>query len=158
MSLPTRDDFGAGFDEHFGRRLDEDSAWKEFGGKSLEEAYAHFCADPENRQEDFMWMGERAFRFYYPVVDRYLRNVGLPEDEWDCRPARILAKDIQMHFDCHEDMSGLHESILSLCDFVAAHLDHYSLNPNDQAEIAAAWCDLRAQVADDARGVQRPRQ
>jgi hypothetical protein len=148
MSLPTRDDFGGG--------LDAASAWEDFGGKSLEEAYEHFCAVPESRQEDFMWMGERAFRFYYPVIDRYLCSLDpLSEDDWS-RPAWILATCIQMHFDCHEDMSGLHESILSLCDYVAAHLDHYSLNSSEQAEIAGAWSDLRAQVADDARGVRRP--
>lgn len=33
-------------------------------------------------QEDFMWMPADGFRYYYPVLDRYLRSVG-PATEWE---------------------------------------------------------------------------
>jgi hypothetical protein len=150
MSLPTRADFG-------GDHPDILCAWREFGGKSLEEAYAHFCSAPESRQEDFMWMGEGAFRFYYPVIDRYLRSLGPigDDDDWR-RPAWILASCIGMHFECHENMSGLHEPIISLCDHVCAHLDHYSQDESEREEIRGAWTELRAQVANDSTGTCKP--
>ena len=150
MSLPSREDFG-------GDHPDIEWAWRECGGKSLEEAYEYFREAPDSLQESFMWMEERAFRFYYPTVDRYLRNVSPPEEEWDCWPAGILAKCIQTHFDCHQDMTGLHQSILSLCDFVCSNLNHFSLEDSEQTEIREAWSDLRKQVADDALGIRRPR-
>jgi hypothetical protein len=150
MSLPTREDFG-------GDHPDIRWAWQEFGGKSLEEAYAHFCDDADNRQEQFMWMGERAFRFYYPVIDRYLRNVKPDREDYERTPAWILAQCVQTHFDQHEDMSGLHDSIISLCHYVCAHLDHYSGSDSQREEIRLAWTDLREQVANDAIGIRRPR-
>jgi len=62
-----------------------------------------------------------------------------------------------MHFDCHENMAGLHEPILALCDYVCAHLSHFDCWEADQQEIRAAWADLRQQAANDACGVRRPR-
>ena len=130
-------------------------AWKRFGGKTVKDVGDSFC--PDFDLEPFMWMGERAFKFYFPVIDFYLRSGGPLEDDYLRQPAEFAANCIQMHFDCHEDMTGLHEPILSLCDHVAAHPNHYSLKPYEQSEIAAAWSDLRAQVSDDARGIRRPR-
>jgi hypothetical protein len=57
MSLPTRDDFGGG--------PDAETAWQHFGGKDLEEACAIFARCPEVYTDDVMWMGEKAFQFYF---------------------------------------------------------------------------------------------
>jgi hypothetical protein len=142
--LPTREDFGD--------CLDAKSAWKSFGGKTVAEAYAIFDENPLHYQEDFVWMGERAFRFYYPVIDRYLRS-GPPTPDNGLECGNILAHDIREHFDGSEDMRGLHEPILSLCNYVLAHLDHYSTKPAEQQEIGANWTKLRQQVTDDAQRI-----
>lgn len=50
-------------------------AWKSFGGRSLEQAYSVFVENPEGHTEDFSSMGDEAFEYYFPVIDRYLREV-----------------------------------------------------------------------------------
>lgn len=64
--LPSQSDF-----DPVGCDLDAQSAWQTFGGLGLAEAYAKFLQVPESYQEDFMFMGSRAFAYYFPVVDRY---------------------------------------------------------------------------------------
>jgi hypothetical protein len=44
----------------------------------LEQAHVRFCSAPEVYQEDFMFMGCRAFHFYFPVIDEYLRAAPAP--------------------------------------------------------------------------------
>jgi hypothetical protein len=58
-----------------------ETAWKNFGGLSLEQAYGKFMESPDCRQEDFMWMFPKAFEYYFPVLDRYLRTVSEEEEE-----------------------------------------------------------------------------
>lgn len=150
MSLPTRADFGGG--------PDADAAWERFGGKSLDEAYELFCAVPESYQEHFMWMGGAAFRFYFPVVDRYLRSVGpIEPNDWSSRPAWILASCIAIHFSCRHDMRGLHREIIDLCDFVCAHLDRYAREAGEREEIREAWESLKQQAETDAPGTRESR-
>ena len=52
--------------------LDAQVAWKHFGGLTLSEAYQRFQEDPEKHTEDFMYMGGKAFAYYFPVLERYL--------------------------------------------------------------------------------------
>jgi hypothetical protein len=150
MSLPTRDDFGGG--------PDAETAWQHFGGKDLEEACAIFARCPEVYTDDVMWMGERAFQFYFPIVDRYLRARSplQAEDDPPIVSIKFLGCCIQFHFHCHEDMTGLHGQIIQLCDYVNSHLDHYTLKPEEQEEARSYWIDLRQQVVDDANGIKRP--
>ena len=72
MKLPTVEDFTV--TEKPEDDLDGFSAWKTFGGLSVDEAYEAFCECSEARQEDFMWMADRAFAFYFPVIERFIRN------------------------------------------------------------------------------------
>lgn len=44
----------------FGGCLDAQSAWRNFGGLTLEQGHVRFCSAPEVYQEDFMFMGCRA--------------------------------------------------------------------------------------------------
>ncbi|MEM9646820.1 MAG: hypothetical protein AAF989_17650, partial [Planctomycetota bacterium] len=75
--LPSEHDF----DPHQGD-LDAQYAWKHFGALTLEEAFRRFRENPEIYQEDFMHMGGRAFAFYFPVLDCFLREtVVLPDDQ-----------------------------------------------------------------------------
>jgi hypothetical protein len=151
MSLPTRDDFGGG--------PDAETAWEHFGGKDLEDACAIFASCPEIYTDDVMWMGERAFKFYFPIVDRYLRAQSplQAEDDPPMMSAEFIGYCIQFHFDCHEDMSGLHAQIIDLCDYVNSHLDHYVLELEKQEKAHTRWADLRQQVVDDVNGIKRPR-
>ncbi len=66
--LPSKEDFVP-----YGT-LDELRAWENFGGLSLDEAHDKLCENPLYYQEDFMWMGIQAFAFYFPAVDRFVRD------------------------------------------------------------------------------------
>src|SRR5688572_21888562 len=97
--LPTRADF-----ETAPGDLDQKVAWRHFGGKTLAEAYTLFCDNPLHYQEDFMFMGEGALRFYFPVIDQYLRSGAPRTDCYLLECADILALGIGFHFDQHENM------------------------------------------------------
>ncbi len=131
-------------------------AWQRFGGKTLDEACELLLSYPIRYDEDFMWMGAPAFKFYFPVIDRYLRSIPVAI-QFTLDAAWLLSACIQMHFDCHKDMSGLHEPIISLCDYVCAHPTHFDENLERQQEITARWADLRRQVLDNSHGIRRPR-
>jgi hypothetical protein len=54
--------------------LDERRACEHFLGKTLDDAEAMFRANWEWYQEDLMWMGPRAFRYYVTAAIRYLQS------------------------------------------------------------------------------------
>ena len=157
MSLPDVQDFTV--TERPEEDADGFAAWKNFGGLTIEEAYAKFSASAEVLQEDFMWMGDRAFAFYFPVLDRYVREVEA-ERAFDDQ-AWVLAHCIAAHVaqgsseaDRAATPAGpaahLENQLASLCDFV---LDGLGRAPEraDRSrpvhEVASAWNALRAQIA-----------
>jgi hypothetical protein len=93
MSIPTIEDFVSTEDPEQDR--DGYRAWKNLGGLSVEAAYAKLRDDPEVYQEDFMWMGDRAFVYYFAVLEKYLRT-DEPKREFD-GATHILAHCIGMH-------------------------------------------------------------
>ncbi len=131
-------------------------AWKNFNGKTLEEACEMMASEPDVYSEDFMWMGGPAFKFYFPAFDRYLRSLPVAM-EFANTSGCYIGACIQTHFDRHQDMSGVHDQIISLCDYVCAHPTHFDEDLEEQQEITARWADLRQQVLDDSHGIRRPR-
>jgi len=90
MKLPTREEINV----H--DSLDERSACRNFFGKTLDEAEGLFRENFLYFQEDLMWMGPVAFRFYVSAAIRYLQSekskgdsdavncfVGLLEFRWE---------------------------------------------------------------------------
>lgn len=134
--LPSQSDF-----DPSGGDLDAQSAWKNFGGHTLAEAYAKFLTVPEVYQEDFMFMGYRAFAYYFPVVDYYLRSVSLaPDDLGDCEAAmlgsgitnQLSAKNVACS-------AGLIREIESLHTFVIQNVARYAATPKDERRIRREW-------------------
>lgn len=60
--------------------LDEQAAVKNFLGKELKEAEALFRENFLYYQEDLMWMGPIAFRFYVPAAISYLLSEAADND------------------------------------------------------------------------------
>lgn len=118
--LPTEPDFAPS------GALDERCAWRHFGGLTLEEAYGKFSSAPESYQEDFMFMGGKAFAYYFPVIDRFLRaTVDIPITQRGDRQSWILPLCILSQFDGRNRkyVSRLKPSVLDLCEFMLAHLE-----------------------------------
>jgi len=143
-SLPSESDF-----DPYGGCLDAQSAWKHFGGLDLDSAYRKFCENPVFYQEDLMFMGPTAFRFYFPVVDRYLREIRNDDEFGDCE-AWILGKAIaaQLETDANDELLM---SIDRLCSYVRAHLAQYASSLRDQKRVDKAWVSVENRVSKQRR-------
>jgi hypothetical protein len=136
-SLPTQLDLRAGDDA-----LDEMHAWRNFGGLTLDEARAKFREDPDIYQEDFMWMGGRAFAFYFPVIEEHLLNA--PEvNEGDDHEAWILACGIRSQLDSYpRDVKHLAPRVLELAEFIAKNLSRFGSGYGERTGVARTWNEL----------------
>jgi hypothetical protein len=70
MSLPTKEDISP----TSGADLDERAALQHFFGKSQSEAASLFFESPEYFADDLMWMGRKAFAFYFPSLEPYITS------------------------------------------------------------------------------------
>jgi hypothetical protein len=140
-ALPTKQDFVPENDDE-----DAQYAWKNFGGLTLTEAAQKFREAPDVYQEDFMWMGGKAFAFYFPVLENFLSET--PVDAGDDREAWILAHAIKMQFETESlpDVVHLAPRVLSLADFVLANLHRLDPDPRPGYEVGPAWHGLRSLV------------
>jgi hypothetical protein len=140
--LPVRKDFVE--DE---RDLDADQAWKNFGGLSLDQAYERFCQRPEIYQEDFMFMGPRAFQYYFPVIEQYLKETKTEDEFEDCE-AWIIAKAIESKIDTGELSlaTGFTDRLIELCRYVQKNVEPYSLQKKERDRIEGAWQKLRKKL------------
>lgn len=149
-SLPTKNDFnpwGLG-------ALDAEWAWGNFGGLTLTQAHAKFRERPEIYQEAFMFMGGKAFAFYFPVVESYLRDVPEKENEGDDHEAWILAKCIQNQFDGKTAKHVLHlaDRVIMLCHFVRENVRRFGYDEAERTKIAGAWRELEDHVQSFKQG------
>lgn len=146
-SLPNEHDFDPG-----GNGLDEQSAWRNFGGLTLEEANKRFRECPEAYQEDFMFMGGRAFAFYFPVIDSFLRETTALDGD-DDRQSYILAHCIKLQFagDIDPMVRKLAPRILDLSTFVQSNLGLFARDEDDQRLISEAWKELTDRIQEVTR-------
>jgi hypothetical protein len=145
---PERVDF-----DPFNKGFDAETAWRHFGGLSRKEAYIKFCKSPDYYQEDFMFMGGRAFVFYYPVIERFLleSRVSDDEDQEEVESCRILAHCIAAQFKSgtSEYVEELRHRVLRLVKFVRSHLDRFSNDAACQQTINQAWRELETTLTRD---------
>ncbi len=144
-SLPTERDF-----DPVGGDLDAQCAWKNFGGLKLEEASAKFKECPTAYQEDFMFMGGKAFAFYFPVIDQFLRKtIELPPDQHGDRESWILPQCIKQQFagQALQHVLPLKQTVLELCDFMLQNIDLFAEDWPDLVELKSQWQQLKDQVS-----------
>jgi hypothetical protein len=128
-------------------------AWSNLGGLSLEAAYQKFLECPEVNYEDFGWMFPRAFEYYYPVVDRYLRSANVADEFYhfdDGCQAGVLGFCLKSQFhwkDGSRPPDYVVSEIRELAQFVRHHLHHYSPDPSEQERIDACWEKLQGTLS-----------
>ncbi|MFT5324134.1 MAG: hypothetical protein ACI8P0_001994 [Planctomycetaceae bacterium] len=128
--LPTREDFGADYG-----CLDAICAWEDFGGLDLADAYVKFCEGPDIYQEDFMFMDDVAFVYYFPVLDRYIRESRAgPENDFDVDAMWVLAYCIEIHFtEPHVPCAlKLRHRVEELISYVRGNLPLFCKKPKEQ--------------------------
>ncbi|MEJ0091572.1 MAG: hypothetical protein WDM80_17725 [Limisphaerales bacterium] len=91
-------------------------------------------------------MGASAFQFYFPVIDRFLRDARHIEGQFDGQ-AWILAKAIssQMENPLPEDLIG---KIEKLCYHVRDNLSQYGECKIEQEEIDNVWLEVEKRVVE----------
>lgn len=140
--LPGEADF-----DPYGGCLDAQCAWDHFGGLSLTEAHLKFCEHPDLYQEDFMFMGGAAFAYYFPVIERYIRESQVDaEFGIDVEAMWILAHCIknQIEVSGPRHLEHLRERIDALVDHVRRHPSQYSTELEEQNHVDSAWAELQA--------------
>lgn len=130
--FPTENDF----DPAHGN-LDAKRAWRNFGGLAVAAAHARFRENPEYYQEDFMFMGPRAFQFYFPVIDRFLRE-HQSTDEGDDGQAWILGQGIMFQLKERQDDS-LFPAVTALASFVRSNLSRYGTGAECRQRVDQGW-------------------
>lgn len=148
--LPSQKDF-----DPWGGNLDAQSAWQNFGGLDLDAAYRRFIENPSYYQEDFMFMGPRAFAFYFPVVDRYLREVRNDDPlELGDSQAWILGEGVRSQI--KESRSSvdaeLFARIASLARYMLEHIHQYAHQPKDQKRVRASWTSVEKALKPQKNG------
>lgn len=114
--------------------LDGQCAVKHFLGKSLEEAEALFRENALYYQEDLMFMGAKAFRFYVHAYIGYIRSEAAQDDS-DAVNCFVGLLQFWLEFE-PEELAAVAKDLSAACEYIAEHHDRYGLMPN-------AYGDLR---------------
>ncbi|MEZ5387689.1 MAG: hypothetical protein R3F13_19445 [Prosthecobacter sp.] len=143
--LPGEADF-----DPFGGCLDAQHAWREFGGLSIDQAYSKFIEHPMCYQEDFMFMGGRAFLFYFPVIERYLREyrVGSGPGEVGDSYAAIIAAGLMTQFmsPTAPYLAPIYQRVVDLSHHVRGRIAELAADTDEQQNIDSNWQILQAQI------------
>lgn len=146
--LPVERDF----DPHEGD-LDAQSAWKNFGGLSRSAAYQKFLENPSVYAEDFMWMGGKAFVYYFPVLERYLLVTPVWSEENGSEWCQVLGLGAAIQFqfteDCLPEVRELAPRVLPLITQVKESIDAciasghpYYSDPEIHQHVSKEWDEL----------------
>jgi hypothetical protein len=121
MALPSRQDINV-YDS-----LDERSACEHFLGKSLDEAEALFRENWLYYQEDLMFMGIGAFRFYVQAAIRYIQSESATGDSSivSCF-AMILESRLE-----HESVAlvSIADQLASICGCILEQHERFDFTP-----------------------------
>ena len=135
MQIPTAQDINP-FDD-----LDGRAACKNFLGKSLEDAEAFFRENSLHYQEDLMWMGPTAFRYYVLAVIRYVRSEAAmnASDIFSC-----LVSILEFRLECESaELVPIAGELASLLGHMNDHYKKFEPMPDIVPEIDG---DVRARV------------
>ena len=130
---------------------DARNAWKNFGNKSISQAYQKFKACPEGYCEDFMSMGPKAFGYYFAVIDKHFKTISVTDDIesedgcdleiWgDVLDLQLTAKGVW-----HSPMTITELS--ALCEYVTGNLIQYSSIKKTQLKINEKWRMVKNKLA-----------
>ncbi len=134
IQLPTNTDF-----DPLGDDLDAQWAWDQFGGLDIDQAYNKFCDRPEVHQEDFMFMGSKAFVYYFPVIEKYLKEV-IIDDEDDDYEVWIIGCALLSQL--KSNAKDLNSRIYDLSQLVLDKFINSMINEDDKKRIHNKWIEV----------------
>ena len=136
MKLPTKKEINV-FDT-----LDERVACDHFYKKTLAEAEALFRENSLYYQEDLLWMGIKAFKFYLPSVINYLQSEYAAKDS-------DLINFLHEIIDFRSSEAGFSEaldSVNSLIDYVLANYEKFEVDSAIYGNLHDKYQDLQNQL------------
>ena len=122
MTLPTRRDINV----H--DSLDERSACEHFLGKSLEQAEALFRENSLHYQEDLMFMGASAFRFYVQAAISYIQSEAATSDS-DIINCFAGLLDHRLESEA-EELVAVAPQLASVCRYILEHYGKFTVMPD----------------------------
>jgi hypothetical protein len=132
-SLPTENEINVDDD------LDGRTASEHFLGKTIGDAEAMFRDNSLYYQEDLMWMGPVAFRYYVQAAIRYIQS---ESSEHDCGFVSGLASTLEFRLKHYADsLAPISDQLASTCAYVAEHWprfqDEYGIYGDVQSRFSA---------------------
>src|SRR5215216_5731472 len=121
MTLPTASDINV----H--DSLDERHACEVFLGKSVEDAEKLFRENALFYQEDLMWMGPVAFRFYVESVIRYIQSNASSSDA-DAVSCFAMVLEFRLEQEPTELVS-VADRLGSICGYIIERYERFDLTP-----------------------------
>src|SRR5258706_7209530 len=134
MALPTRQDINV----H--DSLDERSACEHFLGKSLQQAEALFRQNSLYYQEDLMFMGASAFRFYVQAAISYIRSEASDGDS-DIISCISSILEHRLEFEAKE-LVLVAPKLASVCRYILEHYDRFHLTPEINGDLQTRFLAL----------------
>src|SRR5262245_41638860 len=123
MSLPTQQDINP-----IPPDLDGRSAVRNFLGKTREQITREFAEHGMSYQEDLMFMGPRAFNYYFPAAVDYIAS---PQGCTDADVANCLISVVEhrLQYDAPQIL-GSTQQIVRFADYVLACYDGFGFDPD----------------------------
>jgi hypothetical protein len=137
--IPTREEINV-FDS-----LDERTACNNFLGKSIDDAQRLFVENSLRYQEDLMFMGPAAFRFYVEAAIRYIQS---PEAKYDADIINCFAGilELRLKFES-EQLAPVAERLALACDFIIGHWDFFDVHPELYGRLKETYFNLEKALA-----------
>lgn len=131
MTIPSRQDINV-YDS-----LDERSACEHFLGKTLEQAEALFRENSLCYQEDLMFMGVGAFRFYVQAAISYIRSDSATGDS---AIASCLASILEFRLEYETaELRPVADQLASICGYIVEHYERFDLAPEIFGDVRARF-------------------
>ena len=134
-TIPSREDIDVY------HSLDEASACKHFLGKSLDEAEALFRDNSIYYQEDLLWMGPVAFRYYIHAAIRYVQSGDATGDSdiINCLAGTLRHR---MQYEPLSELQPIAEPLAVFCAYVVNHFGRFDADPQIYGELRSDYAAL----------------
>lgn len=142
--LPNESDF-----DPRGGGLDEQSAWRHFGGLTLDEAREKLSENSLYYQEDFMFMGPRAFRYYVPAIINYIQS---ETSTGDADIINCFASILTFRLEIEAaELVAVAPLLVSVCRYIVEHFDRFDAPPESYGDLRLRFRRLERAFAKQMR-------
>jgi hypothetical protein len=132
--------------------LDGEVACMNFLGKNLDDAEALFRENSLRYQEDLMWMGPVAFRYYVTAVIRYIQSEAAAGDS-DIIVSFIALLEFRQKYELAE-LASIADQLASICGYIIEQYGRFDLTPEIYGDVRARAQSLSHTLLNHGRAAQ----